>query len=92
MLRIYKNAQFYVTTRHVASCDWWICNDGPCRDTSTTHHSPRDELWHKIVHFYVLLTFLFKLCLYLTHIYTLSHVNCGAEITLQYALSVVTKV
>ena len=44
------------------------------------------------MHFYVSLALIFKLCLYVTHIYTFTRVNCGAEITIQYALSVVTKV
>ena len=23
----------YLTTRHVASCDWQMCVSGPCKDT-----------------------------------------------------------
>lgn len=99
MVWVYKNTQFCATTHHVAVM-------GECVMVGHVgihfHHSTRDKLWYEIVHFYVPLVLLFKSCPYVTHIYTLSmlpiyvytlsHVNCGAEITIQYALSVVTKV
>ena len=51
ILGLQKITQFCATIHHMINYDWWRCvSTWP---TYTCHNSPCDELWHKIVPFFL---------------------------------------